>query len=996
MNLRFSSPLLLGVLLNFSLASFAQNRTASIVKLAVSRPVDVWAARSVLDMKTRMLSIALDKKLWVAYSTKTGSLYKAWTGRVSFDGSVYTATHGVQPTSRGTTYMIEPDDNPWRLIINKTEVIPEISYKGHTIVDNRIRLKYELTHNGKKVFVEERPEYAGLTGNMVGFERAFTTSSVPAGTQVGLKTHVSSLMSENDLVTDGQFVLGKKSAEQFEGKQYLSLEGTLLLNSNKPTNVNYRFSPKREAVAAAKQALTREEQVFALIEKTDCATCHNKDSKSVGPSYLAIAGQYPNTPQNREMLFDKVIKGGSGNWGAIPMTPHPNVPREDVASIVSYIMSLDVKEEGTRVTGQLMPAPSYKIDLKLSPAVQADIKPEQPGIALNVYQFNGRVLSMPDISREMSPYLSGSINALHLGPKDFGPVTNNFLIQATGSINLPKTTKAVFRLVSDGGSRIFMDDKLVINNDGPHNLRGMESEIILNEGKHPFRIEYFHGTYNKAVSLQWIPYGKKEFEVVPPELFTFTNDDIKRTKKEVISLESLVIPGDTFPLESVHPSFVLSQARPSGFHPRVAGMDFMPDGRLVVSTWDSVGAVYILDGVQGNNPEAIKVKRIAFGLAEPLGLKVVDNEIYIMQKHELTKLVDLNKDDIIDEYKTVSNGWKVSPNFHEFAFGLVYKDGYFYGTLATAIDPGGASTQPQLSDRGKVIKISRGDGSFSFVASGLRTPNGIGIGTDNEIFVADNQGDWLPANKIVHVRQGAWYGSRSVDFKGTENLKEALPVVYLTQDEIARSPSQPIRFDKGPYKNQMLHGDITLGGINRMFVEKIKGEYQGASFRFTQGLEVGINRLVWGPDGALYAGGVGMKGGWAQYGKLTYGIQKLAYNEKPAFEMLSVSARPNGIEIEFTEPLKEGAGTQASDYMIKQWWFKPTADYGGPKMDEMNLAIGQVKLSADRKKVFLELKDMKAKHVVYVRLNHKTMKSTSGSSLWTTEAWYSMNNIPAN
>lgn len=366
----------------------------------------------------------------------------------------------------------------------------------------------------------------------------------------------------------------------------------------------------------------------------------------------------------------------------------------------------------------------------------------------------------------------------------------------------------------------------------------MESEIILKEGKHPFKIEYIQGQWQKGLSLQWFPYGGKEFIVMPPHLFSFTGRDIKPTQNEVISLKNTVIPGDTFPLDSIHPSFTLTQARPDAFQPPVGGMDFLPDGRLVVSTWDSLGAVYILDGVQGKNPEAIKVKRIAFGLAEPLGLKVVDNEIYIMQKHELTKLVDHNNDEIIDEYQTVCNGWKASPNFHEFAFGLVYKDGYFYGTLATAIDPGGASSKPQVPDRGKVIKISKADGSFSFVASGLRTPNGIGIGTDNEIFIADNQGDWLPANKIVHLKQDAWYGSRSVDFKGTEGLTETQPLVYLTQDEISKSPSQPIRMDVGPYKNQMIFGDITHGGIKRVFVEKINGEYQGAAFRFTQGLEV--------------------------------------------------------------------------------------------------------------------------------------------------------------
>jgi cytochrome c len=473
-----------------------------------------------------------------------------------------------------------------------------------------------------------------------------------------------------------------------------------------------------------------------------------------------------------------------------------------------------------------------------------------------------------------------------------------------------------------------------------------------------------------------------------------TSTDNKRKLVPDPLVEKEVSPGDMHPLESVHPSFNLAQVRPGSFEPKVGGMDFMPDGRLVVSTWDSLGSVYILEGVQGNYPEAIKVKRIATGLAEPLGVKVVDNEIYVMQKQELTKLVDLNEDDIIDEYQTICNGWKVSANFHEFAFGLVYKNGYFYGTLATAINNGGASTQPQAPDRGKVVKISKEDGSFSLIASGLRTPNGIGLGIDNEIFIADNQGDWLPANKIVHLQEGAWYGSRSVDFEGTKDLTETPPVVWLQHHEIGNSPSEPTTLNSGPYKNQMIHGDVRHGGIKRVFVEKVNGTYQGEVFRFTQGLEAGVNRLVWGPEGELYIGGVGLRGGWAHNDK-RFGLQKLTFNNKVTFEMLAVRAKSNGIEIEFTDPLKEGVGSKASDYSIKQWWYKPTADYGGPKMNEEKLKINNIQISFDRRKVFLQLQGMKPKHVVYIRLNRKTMVNSGDRNLWSTEAWYTLNNIPS-
>ena len=171
------------------------------------------------------------------------------------------------------------------------------------------------------------------------------------------------------------------------------------------------------------------------------------------------------------------------------------------------------------------------------------------------------------------------------------------------------------------------------------------------------------------------------------------------------------------------------------------------------------------------------------------------------------------------------------------------------------------------------------------------------------------------------------------------DLTATSPVVWLQQNEIGNSPSQPTTLDIGLYTNQMIHGDVTHGGIKRVFVEKIAGEYQGAVFRFTQGLEGGVNRLKWGPDGALYIGGVGLGGNWGQSGKFMYGLQKLTFNQKVTFEMLAIRAKANGIEIEFTEPLKEGAGTKVSDYSIKQWWYKPTANYGGPKMDEEHLRI---------------------------------------------------------
>jgi cytochrome c len=110
--------------------------------------------------------------------------------------------------------------------------------------------------------------------------------------------------------------------------------------------------------------------------------------------------------------------------------------------------------------------------------------------------------------------------------------------------------------------------------------------------------------------------------------------------------------------------------------------------------------------------------------------------------------------------------------------------------------------------------------------------------------------------------------------------------------------------------------------------------------------------------------------------------------------MLAVRAKSNGVEIEFTEPLQEASGNKASDYNIRQWYYKPTENYGGPKLDDKALNIQKVTVSSDRKKVFLQLGGMKPGHVVYVRLNYNAITSQSGQKPWVTEAWYTMNNIP--
>lgn len=122
--------------------------------------------------------------------------------------------------------------------------------------------------------------------------------------------------------------------------------------STNTENTNTQIGGEKPAEAAApavmattpaadsKPAAPAGKDGSALIEGSDCRTCHKNDAKLIGPSYKDVAKKYPNTPDNVKMLAEKIIQGGQGNWGEIPMTPHPQISQEDAEAMVKYILTL--------------------------------------------------------------------------------------------------------------------------------------------------------------------------------------------------------------------------------------------------------------------------------------------------------------------------------------------------------------------------------------------------------------------------------------------------------------------------------------------------------------------------------------------------------------------------------------------------------------------------------------------------------------------------------
>lgn len=74
-----------------------------------------------------------------------------------------------------------------------------------------------------------------------------------------------------------------------------------------------------------------------LIAASDCKACHHATKKSVGPTYTALVQRYPNSEETVHLLANKIIKGGSGNWGETAMSAHPQFSQSDAEEIVHYL-----------------------------------------------------------------------------------------------------------------------------------------------------------------------------------------------------------------------------------------------------------------------------------------------------------------------------------------------------------------------------------------------------------------------------------------------------------------------------------------------------------------------------------------------------------------------------------------------------------------------------------------------------------------------------------
>jgi hypothetical protein len=449
----------------------------------------------------------------------------------------------------------------------------------------------------------------------------------------------------------------------------------------------------------------------------------------------------------------------------------------------------------------------------------------------------------------------------------------------------------------------------------------------------------------------------------------------------------------------------------------VGGLGFRPDGKLLACT--RRGEVWLIDNPTSDSLGEVKFTRWASGLHEALGLFVEDDRtVYVVQRPELTKLV-AGKSGLAEQFTTVCDKWGVSGDYHEFAFGPARdKHGNFFISLNVGF---GGGHQAKAPWRGWCVKVSP-DGKMEPWAYGLRSPNGITFSPDGDLFYCDNQGEWVATNKMHHLRKGKFYGHQAplrwvkespfaaavsdtvpsgMLYDGQKgpgaNAPSGMPevdppCVWFPYGRMGKSVSEPIwdttggKF--GPFAGQCFVGDQTNAVVMRVALEKVNGVFQGACFPFRSGLQCGVNRLCFAPDGSLFAGQTNR--GWGSLGGKPYGLQRLAYTGVLPFEIHHVSLTPAGFDLTFTKPL-DPKSVGARSVGVGSFTYVYFKDYGCPETDSRAEKPAVGGLSKDGRTLSVAVPNLRKGRVYDIRLDG--VKSAAGDDLLHPEAYYTLNEL---
>lgn len=403
------------------------------------------------------------------------------------------------------------------------------------------------------------------------------------------------------------------------------------------------------------------------------------------------------------------------------------------------------------------------------------------------------------------------------------------------------------------------------------------------------------------------------------------------------------------------------------------------------------GDVWLISGLD-DKLEKLTWKRFATGLFQPLGLKIVKNQIYVVGRDQITRLHDLNGDGEADWYENFNNDGQVTANGHEYVACLeTDSEGWFYFLKGNA---NGATDHD-----GCLLRVSPDGQKLEVVATGFRNANGLGIGPAGNdgreiLTVAPQEGEWTPGSAIVEVVRGGFHGytpSAHRDPPPTEFVQPLCWIPRLQDNSCGGQVWVPPQ-TWGPLGGQMLHLSY---GTSRMFVvprETLHGEQadpivQGATVPLPLTFESGIMRGRFHPsDGNLYVSGLR---GWVSNAAKDGCWQRVRATGKTLDVPVAFETHRNGLLIRFSDRLDAEAAEDIDNYRVQRWNYRWSAAYGSPEFKVSNprdegrdevevLSATHVRNLNGGDAVFLQLADMRPVNQLSIQM---TLRTTSGRNI---------------
>ena len=503
-------------------------------------------------------------------------------------------------------------------------------------------------------------------------------------------------------------------------------------------------------------------------------------------------------------------------------------------------------------------------------------------------------------------------------------------------------------------------------------------------GATPVRLSIAHWQGGDAKQLQTLASQLK-----PPADLTPLTHGGKSQWNEVITTEGKLGKAEgAFAKDEI----TLPRDNPWKSWMRIGGFDFFADGkRAAVGTWS--GDVWIVEGITGDLSE-LKWKRIATGMFQPLGVRIVDEQIYVCCRDAIVRLHDLNGDGEIDFYESFNGDHQVTEHFHEFAMDLqTDADGNFYYAKSAR-----HAKTPLVPHHGTLIKVSADGTKSEIVCNGFRAANGVGIGHNGELWTSDQEGHWTPANRINLVKKGGFYGNMWSFHVGEEPTDYDPPVVWLPKN-VDRSPAAQLAVPKdtwGPLAGKTIHTSYGTGWLWEVMYEIVDGIPQGGVVRLPVQFPTGIMRGRFHPEtGDLYACGLV---GWSSSQPIDGGFFRVRMNDKPLNLPVALHVKENGIELTFSDKLDAKSASDYGNWSVEQWNYKWTGNYGSAhysvedprKKGQDEVDVWDVTVSDDGKTVFLEIEDLAPVMSMQMRYN---IEAADGTEL-ENSVWMTINKVP--